>query len=91
MVKMFAPHSRVIFEVADSNVEKRLSMGFMLADGEEAPKPAPEPDKEPEPLVLPDDDATIAEITAFAAEHGVKLAKGKKADMLAALRKALGA
>ena len=91
MVKMLAPHSRTVFEVADCNVEKRLERGYRFAADERMPEPEPEPEQKTEPLILPDEDATLAEISAFAAEHGVKLAKGKKADMLADLRNALGA
>ena len=95
MARMREPYTGTVFEVAPSKVAARLASGWSLLDGE-APEPTAEvaeaeptpeqPTEAPEPTDRPTADSTIAEIRAWAKEHGVALLKkGNKAQLLAAI------
>lgn len=93
MVRMVAPFTGIVHEVAESKVAARLAAGYVPLDG--APEPEPEPAggedaeqaAEPgEPGGKPTSDSTITEIRAWAEAHGVELPKkGNKAALLAAI------
>ena len=90
MARMVAPFTGIVHEVAASKVAARLAAGYVPLDG--APDPAPAPvdeeieEKPAEPTDRPTADSTIAEIRAWAKEHGVELPKkGNKAQLLAAI------
>lgn len=98
MPRMRAPHTGVVFEVAQGNVERRLARGFALvdppatsADYGEAGHHEPVDDGEPGQAAVPDatkpdETSTIAEIRAWADARNVELpAKGNKAALLAAI------
>ena len=96
MARMREPYTGTVFEVAPGRVSARLASGWSLLDGE-APEPTEEvADAEPErpaetPAAKADEprptaDSTIAEIRAWAKEHGAALPKkGNKAALLAAI------
>lgn len=97
MARMREPFTGGVFDVPASKVDKYLGRGYALLDGE--PEPAIvdeiEIDHEQEPAETPvattDEpkptaESTIAEIRAWAKEHGVELPKkGNKAQLLAAI------
>lgn len=89
-------YTGTVFDVAGRSVERRLEQGYVLAGeweperGSDEAVEAPESDEaetggtveEPKPT----EDATIAEIRAYAKRHGISLPKsGRKAELLAFL------
>ena len=97
MPRMREPFTGGVFDVPAPKVEKYLGRGYVLLGGE--PEPASvnevESDHEQETAEtpaadadapLPTADSTIAEIRAWAKEHGVELPKrGNKAQLLEAI------
>lgn len=95
MARMREPYTGTVFEVAPGKVSARLASGWALLDGDapeqttevaEAEMAREHPAKEPDATGKPTADSTIAEICAWAKEHGVSLPKkGNKAALLAVI------
>lgn len=90
MVRMMEPHTGVTFYVSDANAARRVKMGFVPLDAVpaaagEAPRETDETDAE-DSGDKPDMTSTVAEIRAYAKEHGIKLpAGGTKPKLLSLL------
>lgn len=91
MVEMIAPYTGVHIEVSDEAAPRYIFRGYVPAAGPAAP-PSPSDPEEPEeeersaeetarePGI--DEDSSVAEIRAYAIEHGIELPKRAKRDEL---------
>lgn len=93
---MIAPYTGVRIEVPDEAAERYIDRGYALAGhpmptlsaaDQEEPEEEQEAEK-PEEAPSIDEDSSVAEIRAYAIEHGIELPKRAKRDEL--LKIALG-
>lgn len=96
MVRMAAPFTGAVHDVAPSKVAARIVQGYTLLDEGFRPKPEDEPETqadeaeerdEPETQAdAPNAESTIAEIRLWAKGRGIELPKkGNKAQLLEAI------
>lgn len=87
MVEMIAPYTGVHIEVPDEAAERYIDRGYAPAGHPMPPLSAAdqeEPEEEQESEEAPgiDEDSSVAEIRAYAIEHGIELPKRAKRDEL---------
>lgn len=96
MVRMAAPFTGAVHDVAPSKVAARIGQGYTLLDEGFRPEPEEEPEMqadaaegpaEPETHAdAPNAESTIAEIRLWAKRRGIELPKkGNKAQLLEAI------
>ena len=96
MVRMAAPFTGAVHDVAPSKVAARIGQGYTLLDEGFRPEPEEEPETqadeaeerdEPETQAdAPNAESTIAEIRLWAKRRGIELPKkGNKAQLLEAI------
>lgn len=99
MVRMAAPFTGAVHDVAPSKVAARIVQGYTLLDEGYRPEPEEEPETqadaaegrdEPETQAdAPNAESTIAEIRLWAKGRGIELPKkGNKAQLLEAIEEA---
>ncbi|WP_040362489.1 hypothetical protein [Collinsella tanakaei] len=90
MVEMIAPYTGIHIEVPDEAAERYIDRGYapaghltppLSAADQEEPEEEQESD-EPEETSVIDEDSSVAEIRAYAIEHGIELPKRAKRDEL---------
>ncbi len=90
MVRMAAPFTGAVHDVAPSKVAARIVQGYTLLDEGFRPEPEEEPETQAdEPKTqadAPNAESTIAEIRLWAKGRGIELPKkGNKAQLLEAI------
>lgn len=87
MVRMRAPYTGAVYQVAEKNVARKEKLGWVALEAYDPPtEDADEPD--PEPEEHPDESWTAAEIRKWAKARGVKVPNSSKAEMIAAIEAA---
>lgn len=88
---MIAPYTGVRIEVPDEAVARYIDRGYAPAEKRTDPLPAADPEEpeeevqgaeEPEEALGIGEDSSVAEIRAYAIEHGIELPKRAKRDEL---------
>ena len=83
MVRMAAPFTGAVHDVAPSKVAARIVQGYTLLDEGFRPEPEEEPETQAD---APNAESTIAEIRLWAKGRGIELPKkGNKAQLLEAI------